>query len=192
MPVKMEPVNPGSLAIDCTPMAPAVLDLPRKRRGLIAEQPDVGDVIKEILGNQADWGDLAGITKADFDRFLELNDWIACIDAVLPAVERLAQMLRISRAMHVDERQRRIYGFAESAETRAKSGKLETLLSKYGKTCAYRSAAGLKAAKTRKKNAEEGVQGKAKSRSKRAQPQPQPAPAPIQAQAEAKPPEPGA
>jgi hypothetical protein len=153
MPSK-KPLPLDSLAIDCTPMAPYIAELRKgRRRGLCVEQEGVEGVINEIMTNQALYGESAGITKADFVQFTEVNEQIEDVDVSLPAARELVKRLENTRAVLVDKRQRMISGFAESVESRAKVNKNEVLLAKYEKARTYRSATAVKAAKTRKKNA---------------------------------------
>ncbi|UQA59401.1 hypothetical protein [Polyangium aurulentum] len=150
-----EPVAIGALAVDCTALAEFLVDLPPgARRGLRAEQDGFGDVIAEILSNQAALGDKTGIIKSDIDELALANDRIAQIDARLPAVRKLLEILEETRAKLDDQRQRQVSAIAGAVEGRAKALSDPTLLAKYEKTRTYRSAAAVKGAKTRKKNAE--------------------------------------
>lgn len=150
-----EPVAIGALAVDCTTLKAFLVDLPPgARRGLRAEQDGFGDVIAEILSNQVEIGDKAGVTKNDIEELSLANERIAQIDVHLPAVRKLLEILEETRAKIDDQRQRQINAIAGAVEGRAKALSDPTLLAKYEKTRTYRSAVALKGAKTRKKNAE--------------------------------------
>jgi peptidoglycan hydrolase CwlO-like protein len=150
-----EPVAIGALAVDCTALKAFHVDLPPgARRGLRAEQDGFGEVIAEILSNQAEIGDKAGITKNDIDDLALANARIAQIDARLPAVRKLLEILEETRAKLDDQRQRQVSSIARLVDVRAKALSDKTLLAKYEKTRTYRSAIALKGAKTRRKNAE--------------------------------------
>jgi hypothetical protein len=149
-----EPVAVGALSIDCSFLASFAVDLPPgARRGLRVAQEGFGDVVNEIAANQAKHGEEAGITKADLDTFTTANERIAQIDAFLPAARKLVELLEETRAALDDQRQRQISAIADAVEGRAKAHKSGHLLAKYEKTRAYRSAVGIKAAKTRRRNA---------------------------------------
>ncbi|UQA57781.1 hypothetical protein [Polyangium aurulentum] len=154
MPDAFEPVALGVLSIDCSFIAPFVVDLPPgARRGLRVEQEGFEDVVNEILANQPIHGDEAGVTKTDHEAFTVANQRIAQIDAFLPAARKLVELLEETRAALDDQRQRQVSAIADAVEGRAKVHKTGHLLAKYEKTRAYRSAVGFKAAKTRRKNA---------------------------------------
>jgi hypothetical protein len=147
---------PGTLVFDLSSMQGFLVDLARgDKRGMRTAQEGWSEVVLEIYGNQPQYGELAGITATDFQRFHTLNDQYDQIMANLPALEKLVEMLRETRAAVDDQRQRLASAFAQSAESRAKaSGGDTTLLARYEKTCTYRSSIADKAARTRKKKAE--------------------------------------
>jgi hypothetical protein len=149
-----DPVKPsiGSLAIDCSSLG-FLVDLPiGGQLGFLTEQPGFPDAVDEIVSNQAIFGAQAGVTQADVDAITTANSQIDQIDAILPAARKIVEMLEETRAKLDDERQRRVFSLAAMIEGRAKVVEDRVLLAKYEKTRAYRSASGVKAAKTRKKN----------------------------------------
>ena len=77
---------------------------------------------------------------------------IAQIDAKLPAASKLVEMMEETRALLDDQRQRLISAVASVAEAQAKAFGDSDTLARYEKTRAYRSAIGLKAARTRRRN----------------------------------------
>lgn len=150
-----DPTVIGSLSIDCTSLASFLVDLPPGgMRGFLSEQPGFSEAIAEILANQPTIGMKAGIQPNEITNLVAQNEKIAEIDAVLPAVEKLLEMLVETRAALDNERQREVYAIAAAVEAKAKGTQGATLRAKYEKTRAYRSAIGIKAAKTRKKKAE--------------------------------------
>ncbi|MDI1476794.1 hypothetical protein [Polyangium sp. y55x31] len=154
MPNSLEPVALDTLVHDCTAFAPFLVDLPpRARMGMCSEREGFPEVAAEILTNQPALGDKAGITKADVDSFQESNHRIAMIDARLPALKKLVEMMEETRALEDDKRQRLVHAFADSIERRSKATGDKALLAKYEKTRTYRSAAAMKGVKTRTKNA---------------------------------------
>jgi hypothetical protein len=149
-----KPVELGALAIDCTSMAPFVQDLvPGALVGMRSRQPGYDDVLNEITSNQPTLGGRAGVTDEDIQAFLLANERIAMIDAQLPAARKLVELLEETRGKLDDQCQRQVSAVAVSVESRAKAYGDDELLARYEKTRAYRSAIGLKAARTRRKNA---------------------------------------
>ncbi len=155
MPDVMDIVPEGTLVVDCTPLAEFMEDLPpRGMVGMRSEQPGYQDVIVEITSNQAAWGAGAGVVANDLAEIELADQRIAEIDKYLPALRKLAQMLVETRAVLDDRRQRRVSAIAKTIDVRSEVDGDGKLLAKYEKTRAYRSAIAVKAAKTRRKNAE--------------------------------------
>ena len=150
-----------SLAVDCTPMEPFLVDLPRgARSGLRPAQPGLDLVIAEIEANQPAIGENAGITAYDFDTLLTAGRRIDMIDEQLPTLCKLTEVLTETRAFLKDQRQRQIAAIATAVESRAKLQRSDELLARYERTRDYHSAPGVKAWKTRRKNeAEESAEG---------------------------------
>ncbi len=119
-----------------------------------------GDVRAEIVDNQPKYGDAAGITATDFDKFTALNAQFDQIAANLPVVEKAHEVLLESQAHVDDARHKLITQFADAVEAHARGeGGDPTLLTAYEKTIAYRSIIADKGVKTRKKRAEEKKNG---------------------------------
>ena len=144
----------GSLKIDVSALAAFLTDLPPNGTlGMRTQQDGYDDVLLEIKSNQAEYGEAAGITATDLKNLLTADEQYAQVVAQMPAVAKLMEIMIESKAALDDKRQRLISAFAQSAESRAKAnGNDPTLLAKYEKTRAYRSAIAEKGAKTRKKN----------------------------------------
>ena len=153
----------GEVHIDATDLLTFLKDLPEgATRGMRTEQDGFVEVLQEVLSNQAAYGDKAGITTGDINDLVLANDRIAQIDRFLPAAQKLVEMLEETRAQLDDQRQRAVNGFARSVEDRAKSREDgASLLARYQKTRVYRSAIGVKAAKTRRKNEANAVEAEA-------------------------------
>jgi len=155
VPESNDPVALDALTVDCSSLGSFLVDLPpRARIGMLTEQSGFAGVIAEIRTHQSRFGERAGITAADFDSFQESNDRIAQIDARLPALRKLLEILVETRAKEDHKRQRQVYDFAEAIDRRARTSSDTDLLAKYEKTRAYRSANAIKGAKTRAKRAE--------------------------------------
>lgn len=155
MGTKKKETEKNELAIDCRDLADKIVDLPPGGTvGLLTAQPNFPEVKSELLANQAAYGDKAGITTSDFESFKALSAIIDTIDARLPVARKIVELLEETRAAHEDERQRLVHLIATSVERRAKMQSGSELLAKYEKTCAYHSAKGVKAWKTRRRNAQ--------------------------------------
>jgi len=153
------PIDPNKHAlndpgVDCSPIEQYLHALPAEAmRGLLTALPGFDEVIKEIIDNQAVWGEEAGITSKDFASFQHSCDLIDQTDMYLPVARMIVQKLESTRAVEEDKRQRTARAIAEGVERRAKnSDKGDTMLAQYQKTRAYRSANGIKAYKTRLQN----------------------------------------
>lgn len=146
-------VPEGSLVVDIRALAGIVVDLPHGAlQGMRTEQKGYEDVVTEILSNQRALGEKSGVQQSHIDRLLELNRQIEQIDQYLPAVKKLYELVTETRASVDDERQRLVRAIAELVEAHVKAIRDSALLAKYEKTRNYRSAAGFKAAKTRRSN----------------------------------------
>jgi hypothetical protein len=150
-------MNPtvGDLHINASALASVLIDLPPGAMvGHLSEQAKLNDVLEEIAANQDVWGDKAGVTAGDFTALQDAGTQLAQVRTFLPAARKLVELLEETESSIVDRRERKIRAIAGSVDGRVKEGGGDDLLAKYQKTREYRSAIGVKAAKTRKKNAE--------------------------------------
>lgn len=154
----MDPQNPkpGDLLIDATPLKGALVDLPDGgTKGLSREKEGCEVVMDEINTNHAEYGVRAGITDNDLVSLNEYHQKIEAIDRYLPAAEKLVELLRESRAIYEDKRERQIKLIVSSVESRSAQSKDVELLGRYGRTREYYSRHGKKSAQTRLKNSKE-------------------------------------
>ncbi|UQA61079.1 hypothetical protein [Polyangium aurulentum] len=155
MPDPIKPAAIGALAIDCSSLASFLVDLPPGgMRGLRVEHEGFQAAVAEVVDHQFTFGTKAGIPQSDVDLILLMNERIAHLDAFLPAAKKLVEMLEETRAKLDDQRQRQLHAIAGMVEGRVRATGDTELLAKYEKARAYRSAIAVKAAKTRKKNAQ--------------------------------------
>lgn len=141
------------LLIDARALKKFLVDLPDgATQGMRREHEGIGEVIDEITRAQKEWGKKAGVTEGEVSAVVEKTEQLTLIRAKRPAVAKLLEMLDETEAKLEDERDTVIRTIAESADAKANTVGPE-LLDAYTKTRAYRSAPGVKAAKTRKKNA---------------------------------------
>jgi hypothetical protein len=149
--------------IDLNTIRLFLVDLPpRGTVGMRREQEGWPAVRAEIVARQPAWGQLAGITTTDYNRFIVLDDAFPQIVAALPTVDKALEVLEESLA-HVDNlRHRLVTQFADSAEKHARmDGGNPGLLTTYEKAIAYRAVIAGKSVKTRQKNEEAKKNGTA-------------------------------
>lgn len=143
----------NELLLDGRHLQPRIRDLPNgARQGMRSEQPNFQRVIKEIIDNQPLYGEQVGVSPRNFQDMQGGLQCIAEIDALLPSALKFVELLEETRAYEMDQLQRMVSSIAYSVEGRAKAYKNDELLARYEQTRAYRSAAGLKAARTRLRN----------------------------------------
>jgi len=141
------------LLIDARPLKRFLVDLPDgETQGMRREQEGIAEVIGEISSAQKKWGKTAGVTSDEVATIVETTAQIAKLRAQRPAVAKLLEMIDETAALIEDKRDTVIRTIAESVDAKANTAGPE-LLAVYEKTRTYRSAPGVKAAKTRKKNA---------------------------------------
>jgi hypothetical protein len=138
---------------DVRHLAPALTDTEvGGRQGFRVEQPGFPDVVREFLANQERYGERAGITQRDLDALAAAIGRRDEIDKHLYKANRISERLEETRAVTDDEIQRMVFGFAQVIDARAKAFGDTDILGLYERVRAYRSAIGLKAAKTRRRN----------------------------------------
>lgn len=148
-------INPtpiGSRIIDCSGMVWLEDHPPGATAGNTGAQEGYDEVVIEIVSNQASVGVNLGITAQDIADIEEDDRRIAEIDAVLPAVEKLAEMLTETRSVTNHRRHRRIADLAALIDARIRAQPEAKLDAVYEKTRKYRSAIAQKAAATRRRN----------------------------------------
>jgi hypothetical protein len=150
------PAPEDIFGISLAPLKTFLVDLPPGATvGMRRAQDGWQSVFLEITSNQAAYGERAGITATDYDRFVALDEQYGKILAQLLLVEKALSVLTESLA-HVDNlRHRLAVAFADAAEGHARAeGGDPTLLTAYAKTIAYRAVVADRAVKARKKNGE--------------------------------------
>lgn len=145
----------GELSVDATDLT-FLVDLDRGARvGLRAAQPGFEDALREIRANHEHG---AGVVPETIHSELMLVDErIAQIDSKLPAARKLTELLEETRATLEDRRQRLISAVAAVVDAHAKAFGDTTLLARYEKTRAYRSAGALKAVRSRRRNQDQAL-----------------------------------
>jgi hypothetical protein len=143
----------GDMKIDASHLRGIVVDLPPGGRiGLRKSQANFPEMIAELLSNHPLFGVAAGIRDEEPVAIQASLQQMADIDALLPAAEKLVELLQETRAVIDDRLQKQVFTIAETVERRAKMMGDNELRARYAKTLAYRSAIGNKAARTRQRN----------------------------------------
>lgn len=152
-----DPKNPsvGDLSIDCSNLADFIVDLPPgAMAGLRQEREGMVEVLTEVANNQKSHGARAGIGTDEAAALTELTAKIAEVRKYLGPARKLVELLEETEAKLDHDRHQHISNMAVSVEQRAKMVGNGDLLALYRATRSYRSAPGLKAARTRAKNSE--------------------------------------
>jgi hypothetical protein len=120
-----------------------------------SEQEGCDRAEAEVDGNQATYGERAGITQHTYQELRKSKESIEKIRQKLHAVRKFKEILDESLAFHDDRRQRLLHSIADSVERQAKALGDHELLAKYEQTRAYRSSIARKAVRTRQRNQQE-------------------------------------
>jgi hypothetical protein len=137
-------------------------------QGLRTEQAGFQPMNLSLAEAMPAHGAAAGIPQDVYDHYVECNTTIAAIDERLVLAEKQVEILRESRAYHVDARQNDISLMVDAMRSRAQRRKDPSLLIPFEPVIKYNGQAAEKAALTRKKN----EQAKANAASPPAPPDP--------------------
>jgi hypothetical protein len=150
--------------------------------GLRTDQPGLFGATTELADATQAARDAAGIPQGVYDHFLLSNQTVTTIDQYIETVARMAEVLRQSRAWHVDARNNDISLMVDAMRSLALRRRDDSAMVQFQKTLAYHSQIGEKAAQTRKKNAEaaaEDTEAEAEEAGDTTAPAPAPAPVPA-------------
>lgn len=125
---------------------------PGARQGLRVATEGFDEAANEVIDNQSVYGERAGISAKDAEAFTGAVERKRDIDKHLRVARKIVEVLEETGALEDDQAQRLIFGFAQIIEARARAYGDSQILARYEKTRAYRSAAGFKAARTRRRN----------------------------------------
>lgn len=143
-----------STKIDLGELADRLVELTKQqRKGRQTSREGYSEASQEVQDNQQEFGTQAGVTDADITALVLYDFVISRVDYYLPAVSNLFDRLLDTRYYFDDRRQRLLFTIAQTVERRGRES--PGLLARYEKVIAYRSAIGLKAANTRRKNIKE-------------------------------------
>jgi hypothetical protein len=143
-----------STKLDLGELANRLVELTKsQRKGLQKSREGYPEASQEVQDNQQEFGTQAGVTDADIAALVLYDFVVSRIDYYLPTVATLFDRLVDTRYYFDDKRQRLLFTIAQTVERRGRDNPV--LLARYEKVIKYRSAIGLKAAFTRRKNAKE-------------------------------------
>ena len=123
--------------------------------GTEAGVAEVGGVVeekREAAGDVGDGAQRAGVAGFVVGTQVPTGGRGSDLDRFLPAARKLVELLTETRAKLEDDRYQIISAVANMVDRRATRAGNGDLLARYEKTRTYRSAIGVKAAKTREKN----------------------------------------
>lgn len=147
-----KPYNTDHLVVDVRHMAEYLFDIEvGARQGLRFAQEGFREVIDEFRANQTNFGERAGISQRDFELLLTELERYDEIERHMYRARKIAEKLEESHAIADDKLQRMVFAFAHVIEARARGFDDPELLAVYERVRAYRSAVGLKAARTRRR-----------------------------------------
>jgi len=127
---------------------------PGERRGMRTDQEGFEQMASELAQQVPVHGAAAGIPQDVYDHFLMCNDTVTLIDVELPVARKIVEVLEESRAYYVNARQNDVGLMVDAMRSRAQRRKDESILAPFQLTIQYNGQIGVKAVKTRKKNAE--------------------------------------
>lgn len=144
----------GPMAIDVTPIAGLLIDLPpggtqRLRR----EQDGIEGVVEELDIAVPKHGGAAGITSELYTRFKTCTEELEKIRAARHVVDKLAEVLRESEAYKEDIREGFVSIMCKAVKSAAQHD-ARSIAAPFEKTLKYNAQRAEKAVKTRRKNAE--------------------------------------
>jgi hypothetical protein len=144
----------GEQSIDATDLTFLVDLEPGARLRLRSSPPGIREAIDEIKANQIVNRGASVVPEQLYREILLVEERIAQIDAKLPAVHKLGEMMEETRAVLDDQRERLVGAVASITDAQAKAFGDNGILARYEKTRGYRSAIAVKAARTRRRNQE--------------------------------------
>ncbi len=149
----------GPYTLDLSQLQDRLKDLdPDEKRGLRVELERLPEVVAELAHAMPLHGAAAGIPQDVYNHFLYSNETVEIIDEKLSIAEKQVEVLKESRAYYVDARENDLSIMVDSMRSRAQRRKDESILTPFEKTLTYRAQIGVKAARTRRKNAEQAVE----------------------------------
>ncbi|WP_428264682.1 hypothetical protein [Haliangium sp.] len=142
----------GERVIDASELTFLVDLEPGARVTLRTPHPGLDEAVAEILANQEVGNGADVVPQTTITELVTTTEQIRLIDDRLPALRKLVETMDETRAVVEDKRVRLVSAVANIADAQAKGLGDDSIRARYEKTRAYRSALGLKAAATRRRN----------------------------------------
>jgi hypothetical protein len=144
--------KPGDLAIDASPIKEDLITVPPgELAGIRTEQDGYDDAEVEMVSNQEEFGEMAGIPGSDITELQTLTAKIKRLRTYRRALDRLSQIVSESERFHDNRRHQIISSSASAVDKRSRRAGYRMLLKKYEKTRSYRSASAEKGVRTRQR-----------------------------------------
>lgn len=153
-----EPVQPyvGPMAADISSMQSILVDVaPGGMRRFRRQQEGIAGVIAELSASASVLAGPVGLSPEVYARFQTLNDNLDQIRAAREIVDKMAEVLAESEAKYENDREAVIGKIADAVKSAARRTD-RSLLAPFAQTVAYNAQVAVRAAKTRRKNAEQG------------------------------------
>jgi hypothetical protein len=146
--------HPEDLKIDLTDLKEILCDLPPTDfRSLRTQKPGEEEVRRELIDNQPQHGEAAGITAEDVALVVECSENVEKIAARRGRVVKALEILDESTAYWIDRRERKYTAMREKADTSYKETRNEQIRAKFEKLPGYCGQTAAKAARTRRRRA---------------------------------------
>lgn len=146
--------HPEDLLTDLTDLFDILYDLPpTDRRSIRRERPGEEAMRQELVDNQPQYGEVAGISAGDVALVVQCTENVKRIDSKRQRVNKALELLDESRDYWIDKRERRYTTMREKADSSYKETKNEQIRAKFELLPAYCGQSADKAVKTRKQNA---------------------------------------
>jgi hypothetical protein len=149
---------PGPFSIDFQSLQGVVVDVvPGGTRGYARQKEGIGGVLAELTSNLPVHAETLGMAADAHTRINTITDRLEQIRALRPIVAKAAEVLDETEIYLEDEREMQI-GTVVEAVRKAARRKDPALLASFEKTIQYHGQIGVRAHKTRRKNAEAAEQ----------------------------------
>jgi hypothetical protein len=145
----------GPTAVDLSPVADTlVAAVPGATRGLRREKDGIQKVLGELQQGLPVHASTLGLAAGGYDRIAELTEKLDKVREVRVLIDKLAGVLEETEAYLEDERESEIALIVSAARATARR-KDPTIIAAFEETIRYHGQVGARAAKTRRKNAEQ-------------------------------------
>jgi hypothetical protein len=145
------------VAVDVTPLAGVLVDLPRGRRGLRREQRGIDAVLTELADGAEALASVLEFEPSLYGQVVEYTDRLAQLRAARSIVARLAEALEETEIQCEHDREAALGRIADRVKSVARLQD-RSILATFEKTVAYNAQVGVRAVKTRRQKAAKAEQ----------------------------------